>query len=118
MKKLKPFLSLKKVRDWYHNNRPDLVLLAAFDDYTIPVRVVDDGVEQDVYLEIDLTDSSSQDGLSELEVEIIDDLKFKAMIRQDYEDPNSQKYVRIFTQPEKDAWIIWKEVDEDESIPK
>lgn len=115
MKKLKPFMSLKKVRQWYHDNRPDLILLAALDEGLIPVRVVDDGVEQDVYLEIDIANKEKPEETSnmvEMEVEIIDELRFKAMIRSNYEDPNSQKYERIYTQPEKDAWIVWKEVEE------
>jgi hypothetical protein len=103
----KPFLVLKKVREWFTRNSPDRVLLAMLDDGTIPIRVVDDGVEQEVYLSFY---DESDDNVFEIEVEMIDDLRFKAMIRHDYHDLNSQKYNRIFTQPEKDAWIEWRDV--------
>jgi hypothetical protein len=101
---LKPFLSLNKVRQWYINNHPDKVLLAKLDDGTLPVRVIDDGVEQDVYLSFDDDDDN---GRVELEVELIDDLKFKAVIDEDGDFPK-KLHTRIFTQPEKDAWIEWK----------
>lgn len=100
-------MNINRVREWYLKNSPDKVLLAKLDNGMMAVRVVDDGTEQDVYLSFD----EETDGIVfEVEVEVIDDLRFKAMIRHNYEDPNSQKYERIFTQPEKDAWIEWREV--------
>jgi hypothetical protein len=101
---LKPFLSINKVREWYIKNHPEQVLLAKLDDGTLPVKVVDDGVEQNAYLSFDETDDS---GRLELEVEILDDLRFKAIIHQNGENVD-KSFVRIFTQPEKDAWIEWK----------
>jgi hypothetical protein len=103
----KAFMTIKKVRQWYLKNNPEKVLLAKLDDGMMTIRVVDDGVEQDVYLSFD---EETDGNVFEIEVEVIDDLRFKAMIRQDFEDPNSKKYERIFTQPEKDAWIEWREV--------
>jgi hypothetical protein len=112
-KKKFPFLSLQKVRSWHLENKPGEVLLAKLDDNTMPIRVVDDGVEQDVYLSFD---EETDNGLLEIKVEMIDDLRFKAIIRHDYKNPDSQKYERIFTQPEKDAWIVWKETEDDKDI--
>ena len=97
----KPFLVLSKVQKWYMANRPDQVLLAKLDDGTIPIRVTDDGVEQDAYLSMD-----DEQERTELEVEILSDLEFKAVILED----GVKKYTRIFRQPEKDAWIEWREV--------
>jgi hypothetical protein len=77
------------------------VLLAKLDDGTIPIRVTDDGVEQDAYLSMD-----DEQERTELEVEILSDLEFKAVILED----GVKKYTRIFRQPEKDAWIEWREV--------
>ena len=100
-------MNIKRVREWYLRNSPEKVLLAKLEDGTMPIRVIDDGVEQDVYLPFD---EETDGNVFEIEVEVIDDLRFKATIRHDYEDPNSHKYERIFTQPEKDAWIEWREV--------
>lgn len=101
---LRPFLSIKKVKQWFIDNKPEDVLLAMFNDGTIPILISDDGVEQLVYLSMD---DDSDNGVSEIEVEIIDDLRFKALIVPSEEgDP----YTRVFTQPERDAWIEWKEV--------
>ncbi len=100
-------MTIKKVREWYLRNNPEKVLLAKLDDGMMPIRVVDDGVEQDVYLSFD---EENDIDIFEIEVEVIDDLRFRAIIRHNLEDPNSQKYERIFTQPEKDAWIEWREV--------
>jgi hypothetical protein len=113
MKKIKAFLNLEKARDWFLKNKPEDVLLAKLDDGTLPVKVIDDGVEQNVYLSF----NEGDDVIFELEVEIIDDLRFKATIDEDIHTDldisKHKKYERIFTQPEKDAWIIWREVDED-----
>jgi hypothetical protein len=101
----KPYLVIPKVQKWYMDNRPEDVLLAKLDDGTIPVTVVDDGIEQKVYLSMD---EGGNGGITELEVEILSDLEFKAVIVED----GVKRYTRIFRQPEKDAWIEWREVDE------
>lgn len=100
-------MTIEKVRQWYLKNNPDKVLLAKLSDGSMPIMVIDDGVEQEVYLYFD---EETDGNLFEIEVEVIDDLRFKAMIRENFEDPNSRMYERIFTQPEKDAWIEWREV--------
>jgi hypothetical protein len=101
---LKPFLSLNKVKEWYMDNKPEEVLLAKLGDGTLPVRVIDNGFELNVYLSFEDEDDA---GLIELEVEMIDDLRFKAIIHES-DDVLDRSRVRIFTQPEKDAWIEWK----------
>jgi hypothetical protein len=101
---LKPYLSLNKVKEWYIKNRPEEVLLAKLGDGTLPVRVIDDGVEQDVYLSFE---DDNDSGRVELEVEMLDDLRFKAIINEEDDFPK-KLHMRIFTQPEKDAWIEWK----------
>jgi hypothetical protein len=98
----KAFLRIAKVKEWFFKNRPEDVLLAKLDDGTIPVKVIDDGVEQDVYLSLE-----DEQEIMELEVEMINDLEFKAIIKN---DDGSQRYLRIFKQPEKDAWIEWREI--------
>jgi hypothetical protein len=99
----KPFLVLSKVQKWYMANRPEEVLLAKLDDGTIPITVVDEGLEQKVYLSME--DGGNGDK-TELEVEILSDLEFKAVIVEE----DGKTYSRVFRQPEKDAWIEWREV--------
>lgn len=104
----KPFLSIKKVRQWFLQNSPGEVLKAKLGDGTTTIVVSDDGVEQEVYLSFD----EETDGeVVEMEVEIIDDLRFRATIEDKRDDGEVRgTFVREFTQPEKDAWIVWKEV--------
>jgi len=111
MPTMKPYLVLNKVKEWYIQNRPEEVLLAKLEDGTLPVSVIDDGVEQSVYLSF----NEGDDTIFELEVEIIDDLRFKAIIDEDIDRPDLEMskhktYERIFTQPEKNAWIEWREI--------
>jgi hypothetical protein len=102
----KPFLVLSKVKQWYIDNFPDKVVLAIFEDGTIPVTVEDDGVEEEVYLSFDMDENEQ----FEIEIEMIDDLRFRALILEDLDNPVSRRHNRIYTQPSKDSWIEWREV--------
>jgi hypothetical protein len=118
----KYFLSLKKVREWYMQNRTDEVLLAVLSDNTIPVKVIDGGREQDVYLEIGPDGGAlrNDEPVTEIEVELIGNNKAKGMI-QDYDndgDKDGDPFERIFIMPDEESWIEVRDVDDEKEEKK
>jgi hypothetical protein len=118
----KHFLVLKKVRDWYMRNKIDEVLLAALGDNTIPIKVVDGGKEQNVYLEIGPGGGPlrNDEPVTEIEVELIGNNRAKGMI-QDYDndgDKDGDPFERIFIMPDEESWIEVRDVDDEKEEKK
>jgi len=114
----KYFLSLKKVREWYMQNRTDEVLLAVLGDNTIPIKVIDGGREQDVYLEISPSGGPVREDepVTEIEVELIGNNRAKGMIQNHDNDGdnNGDPFERIFIMPDDESWIEVRDVGEKE----
>jgi hypothetical protein len=122
MKIKKYFLVLKKVRKWYMENKTDEVLLAALNDGTIPIRIIEKNVEQDVYLEIgpDGGPLREDEPITEIEVELLGDGKAKGMIQEytDNGDRDGDPYERIFIMPDDESWIEVREIDDEKEEKK
>jgi hypothetical protein len=108
------FISLKKVRQWYLDNKEDEVLLATLNDGTIPIRVIDNDREQNVYLEISPDGGPlREEPITEIEVELLGNGRAKGMI-QEYTnngDKDGNPFERIFIMPDDESWIEVRETD-------
>jgi hypothetical protein len=118
----KYFISLKKVRQWYLDNKKDEILLATLDDGTIPIRVIDNNREQNVYLEIapDGGPISENEPVTEIEVELIGNNMAKGMIQNHDNDgdKDGDPFERIFIMPDDESWIEIREIDDEKEDEK
>jgi hypothetical protein len=100
----KYFLTTKKIKNWYMNNKQEDVLLAKLKDNLLPIPCIENGIKTEIYL--DITDNDIEEDYR-FQVGKIDKLSYViTIIKENDQDTIS----RVFNEPELGAWTEEEDV--------